>query len=130
MTCLSPAACLLLWVCVCCCVLPLALAQEEVPVDVHVWWEDKKHNHENLIARLKKYSASLPQRQHAMSDEDEQHGGAKPNPVIDAFDRTNTHAYVILGPHPVRAENVRNFSRALGFTESGGKHLSKINTVL
>jgi hypothetical protein len=65
-----------------------------------------------------------------MSDEDEQHGGAKPNPVIDAFDRTNTHAYVILGPHPVRAENVRNFSRALGFTESGGKHLSKINTVL
>ena len=70
------------------------------------------------------------QRQHAMSDEDEQHGGAKPNPVIDAFDRTNTHAYVTLGPHPARAENVRNFSRALGFTETGGKHLSKINTVL
>lgn len=69
MTCLSPAACLLLWVCVCCCVLPLALAQEEVPVDVHVWWEDKKHNHENLIARLKKYSASLPQRPTSARDE-------------------------------------------------------------
>jgi hypothetical protein len=127
----SPAAWLRLWLCACCCVLPLPTLAQEDPKNVYLWWDHKEHGHHDLIARLKKYSASLPQRQKpAASEEEEQQGGTEPNPLIEAFERTNTHAFVIQGPHPVRASNVRNFSRALGFTESGGKHLTKIHTVL
>jgi hypothetical protein len=93
------------------------LAQEN-PSDVYLWWEHEEHGHHDLIARMQRHSARK-------QEEETEH-----NPLIEAFEHTNTHAFVIHGPHPTRAENVRNFSRALGFGESGGQHLTKIYTTL
>lgn len=106
-------------------------AQED-PNEVYLWWEHKEHGHHDLIARLKKYSASLIQnrRKREYSTVAVAEGGVGSNPLPEAFERTNTHAFVIHGPHPLRAENVRNFSRELGFSESGGQHLTKIYTTL
>lgn len=118
----APLLCVCLCLCLSACCL-LVGAQED-PREVYLWWEHEEHGHRDLIARLQRHSAlKMKQRQQA----GEQGGD---NPLLEAFERTNTHAFVIHGPHPARAENVRNFSRALGFGESGGRHLTKIYTVL
>jgi hypothetical protein len=97
-------------------------AQED-PKEVYLWWEHKdEHGHLDLIDRLKAYSATIEQPSSSSSP--------LSNPLIEAFEATNTHAFVILGPHSSRHDNIRNFSEQLGFTESGGKYLTKIDTVL
>ena len=122
----SSAASLIFHLCVCaslCCLLqllplPLLARAQEDPKQVHLWWEHEQFGHRDLIDRLKRYSAGLQQQQQGGEQGGKEEEGRDHDhiPLIAAFERTNTHAFVIHGPHPIRAENVRNFSRALGFT--------------
>ena len=110
--------------------VPLSRAQED-PSKVFLWWEHDEFGHRDLVERLKRYSARLQAKQQSSLTRASTSSTSSPkNPLVEAFEQTNTHAFVIQGPHPARAENIRNFSRSLGFTETGGKHLTKIHTVL